>query len=57
MNENQMIGLLWGVGALALVLSSVAARRMSFGLTLRYGLIWAALFAAGFAVFQWMGWQ
>jgi hypothetical protein len=57
MNENQMIGLLWGVGALALILSSVAARRMSFGLTLRYGLIWAALFAAGFAVFQWMGWQ
>lgn len=51
MSEDQAFGLLWGVGALALVGSSLLARRLPLGQSIRMALAWVAIFAAAFGVF------
>ena len=50
MSENQTINLLWGVGALVLVISAVAAHRMSLGQVVRALLGWAAIGLVAFIV-------
>jgi aspartyl protease family protein len=52
MTEDQTLGLFWGVGALALVLSSLTARRMAGGgQLLKYVLGWAGIFAVFYSIF------
>lgn len=51
MSEGQIGGLIWGLGALVLVGSSLIARRLPLGQTLKLGLAWLAIFAAAFAAF------
>lgn len=45
MNDDQTINLLWGIGALVLVVSALTARRVSFGMLIRSFLGWAAIAA------------
>lgn len=42
---------LWGIGALMLVGSSLAARRLPFGQTLKMALLWVAIFGGVFVLF------
>lgn len=51
MSEDQAFRLLWGVGALMLVGSSLLARRLPLGQSIRMALAWLAIFAAAFGVF------
>ncbi|WP_411292174.1 TIGR02281 family clan AA aspartic protease [Sphingorhabdus sp.] len=44
--------LIWGVVCLALLISSLAARRLPLGYLAKAGLAWVAIFAALFAVFS-----
>lgn len=44
--------LIYGLGALILMVSALAARRISLGETLRLGLAWIAIFAFLFAIFS-----
>ncbi len=51
MSEDQSINLLWGIGALVLVLGALTARRVSFGMLIRSILGWAVIaVVAWFAV-------
>jgi len=45
MTGDQTVGLIWGIGALVLVGSSLVARRMPIGQTLKMVLAWVAIFA------------
>jgi aspartyl protease family protein len=51
MDEHQTIGLVSGIGALVLVLSSLTARRLSGGQIIRYGIGWMGIFALGYTIF------
>ena len=44
--------LIWGVVCLALLISSLAARRLPLGYLAKAGLAWVAIFAALFAIFS-----
>jgi aspartyl protease family protein len=44
--------LIWGVVCLALLISSLAARRLPLGYVAKAGLAWVAIFAALFAIFS-----
>ena len=44
--------LIWGVVCIVLLISSLAARRLSFGYVAKAGLSWIAIFAALFAIFS-----
>lgn len=44
--------LIWGVVCIILLISSLAARRLSLGYVAKAGLAWVAIFAALFAVFS-----
>lgn len=50
MTGDQTAGLIWGVGALVLVLSAFAARRMPLGQTVRLALGWVAIFAVAIVI-------
>jgi aspartyl protease family protein len=51
MSEDQTMGLIWGVGALALVLSSFTIRQLPGGTIMRYVFGWVGIFAAAYAIF------
>lgn len=51
MSEDQGFGLLWAVGGLVLVGSSLVARRLPLGQTLKMSLGWLAIFGALFVLF------
>lgn len=55
MNMDDGTSLIWGLGALMLVGSSLVARKLPLGETVRMALIWIAIFAAMFAVFSFRG--
>lgn len=44
MTGDQTGGLIWGVGALVLVVSALAARRLPLGQTVKMALAWVAIF-------------
>jgi aspartyl protease family protein len=50
MTDN-MAQWIWGIGALMLVGSSLVARRMPIGQTLKMALLWVAIFGAMFVLF------
>lgn len=50
MSEDQSINLVYAVGCLILVGSSLAARRLPIGQTLRMALAWVAIFAGLFVI-------
>ncbi|WP_326524230.1 retropepsin-like aspartic protease family protein [Sphingomonas sp.] len=51
MNSDDSVSLLWGLGALVLVVSAITARRLSFGAIARSVLAWLVIFGAAWAVF------
>lgn len=51
MTDDQSINLIWGIGALVLVASSLIARRLPLKSTLKMVLGWVAIFAALFVLF------
>lgn len=51
MSEDQSLNLVWAIGALVLVVSSLIARRMSLGRTLKMALTWVAIFGTAFLLF------
>jgi aspartyl protease family protein len=52
MNEGDGPSLVWGIVALIMVASSLAARRLPLGQTLKMALAWVAIFAGLFVVFS-----
>lgn len=50
MSEDQSINLIWAIGGLVLVGSSLAARRLPMGQTLKMALAWVAIFAGLFVI-------
>ena len=52
MSGDQGVGLIWGVGALVLVLSSLVARRLPIGQALKMALGWVAIFALGILLYS-----
>jgi aspartyl protease family protein len=51
MNADDGISLIWGVGALVLVVSSLAARQLPIGKTIKMALAWIAIFGGMFVLF------
>lgn len=51
MNADDGISLVWGVAALALVLSSLAARQLPIGKTVKMAVAWVAIFGGFFVLF------
>jgi aspartyl protease family protein len=51
MNADDGISLVWGVGALVLVVSSLAARQLPIGKTIKMTLAWIAIFGGMFVLF------
>ena len=49
---DRIVGLVWAIGAMVLVVSSLAARRLPVGRTVTMALAWAAIFAVAFAIFR-----
>jgi len=47
--------LIYALGAMALVVSALAARRLSFGETAKMILAWVAIFGVLFVIFSYMG--
>ncbi|MEQ9663445.1 MAG: TIGR02281 family clan AA aspartic protease [Parasphingopyxis sp.] len=47
MSGNEGVGLIWGIGALVLVVSALGARRMPWGQTIKMALAWIVIFAVG----------
>ncbi|HMP45200.1 MAG TPA: hypothetical protein PKD99_08860 [Sphingopyxis sp.] len=50
MNGDTAVSLAWGVGALALVVSSLVARRLPMSDWIKMALAWAAIFGLVFLV-------
>ncbi|MBA3896649.1 MAG: TIGR02281 family clan AA aspartic protease [Sphingomonadaceae bacterium] len=55
MSGDTTAQLIWGVGALALVGSSLAARRLPLAQSLKMALAWVAIFAGVFVLFLFRG--
>jgi aspartyl protease family protein len=51
MNADEGISLVWGIGALVLVVSSLAARQLPIGKTIKMVLAWIAIFGGMFVLF------
>jgi aspartyl protease family protein len=51
MNADEGISLVWGIGALVLVVSSLAARQLPIGKTVKMVLAWIAIFGGMFVLF------
>jgi aspartyl protease family protein len=51
MNANDGISLIWGVFALVLVVSSLAARQLPIGKTIKMAFAWVAIFGGAFVLF------
>jgi aspartyl protease family protein len=51
MNADDGISLIWGIGALALVISSLAARQLPIGKTIKMALAWVSIFGGMFVLF------
>lgn len=50
MDGNHGVTLIWGIGALVLVGSALAARRLAWGQTIKYALAWVAIFIGLYAL-------
>lgn len=50
MSDLEGMGLAWGIGALVLAVSAVAARRIPLGQAARMAFAWIAVFAVGLAI-------
>ncbi len=55
MNGDDTAQLIWGIGALVLVGSSLLARRMPLGQSLKMALAWVAIFGVVFVLFLFRG--
>ncbi|MGQ0279068.1 hypothetical protein [Sphingopyxis terrae] len=55
MNGDTTVQMIWFVGAFALVLSSLAARRLNLADGLKMALAWVAIFALVFLVVRTWG--
>ena len=55
MSSDQTVQIIWGVMALTLVGSSLAARRLPFGTTIRMAAGWCGIFALVFVLFLFRG--
>jgi aspartyl protease family protein len=51
MNADEGISLVWGIGALVLVVSSLAARQLPIGKTIKMVLAWITIFGGIFVLF------
>ncbi|MDN3645394.1 hypothetical protein QWY75_04120 [Pontixanthobacter aestiaquae] len=55
MSQFQWIHIIWAFGALLLLVSALAAYRLSWKTSLLYALIWASIFTAGALLFSLFG--
>lgn len=55
MSRDQAIGAIWIVGALTLVFGALARRRLPPARLARLALLWAAIFAGGYAIVTLIG--
>jgi aspartyl protease family protein len=51
MNADEGISLIWGIAALVLVVSSLVARQLPIGKTIKMALAWIAIFGGMFVLF------
>ena len=50
MNGDSAVDLVWAIGALVIVVSALAARRLPLAKTWKLALIWIVIFGAAFLI-------